>query len=202
MTRPQCWLFAFLLCLPFAGSAHAQIEAGFLGKRYADASLFIEDLRHGTVSNGLGLELHGNIPLTSYLDASANISYEKFNNYSISDQRIGGSLIGYADLDTWKPFLELTVANTNQSSTVEGVKYTSSKGYWTAGAGIEAPVTRSTAIFGLAARSEYFDRKLASYWTYKFGVNTWFTQKIGGVLAVSFFKNESITYSVGVAYRF
>ena len=178
------------------------MEAGFLGKRYAGVSLFTEELRHENISNGYGTEFNGTLPLNSFLDATVRASYEKFNDYSISDRRVGGSLIGYADMDMWKPFIEVSVANTAQSSTVGGIKYSSSDGYWSVGAGIEAPVTRSTAIFGLATRNNYFDSKLDSYWTYKFGVNTWFTPKVGGVISISIFEGESVTYSFGMTYRF
>lgn len=178
------------------------MDAGFIGQRHAGVSLFIENLRNENISNGNGTELNANIPITSFLDGGVRASYEKFNDYSISDRRFVGSLIGYADLDTWKPFIELSIGNTAQSSTFSGVTYKNNENYWSVGAGVEAPVTKTTAIFGLATRNNYFDSKRDSYWTYKFGVNTWFNQKFGGVASVSIFEGESVTYSLGLTYRF
>jgi len=178
------------------------MDAGFIGQRYAGVSLFIEDLRHQNISNGNGTEINANVPLTSFLDAGVRASYEKFNDYSISDRRFIGSLIGYADLDTWKPFMELSVGNTAQSSTFSNITYKNSENYWSVGAGIEAPITKTTAIFGLATRNNYFDTKRNSYWTYKVGVNTWFNKKFGGVASVSIFEGESVTYSLGLTCRF
>jgi hypothetical protein len=200
-TTSRC-ILAILFVFALAGVTRAQMDAGFIGKRYAGIALFTEDLRKQDISNGNGVELNGNVPLNSFLDASVRASYEKFNDYSISDKRFGGSLIGYADLDTWKPFMELSVANTAQSSTVSGIKYKNSENYWSMGAGVEAAITKSTAIFGLVTHNNYFDSKRDSYWTYKFGLNTWFTPKIGGVFSVSFFESESVTYSFGMTYRF
>jgi hypothetical protein len=197
------YILSALFVFAFAAAARAQMDAGFLGKRYVGASLFTENLRHQNISNGYGPELNGNLPLNSFLDATVKASYEKFNDYSISDRRFSGSLVGYADMETWKPFVELSLANTTQSSTtLDGIKHRSSDPFWSVGAGIEAPVTRSTAIFGVVTRNDYFDSKRNSYWTYKFGVNTWFTPKIGGVLSASFFENESVTYALGMTYRF
>jgi hypothetical protein len=200
-TTSRCILAAFFV-FALAGVTHAQMDAGFLGRRYTGASPFTESLRHRDLSNGNGMELNGNIPLNAFLDAHVLASYEKFKDYSISDTRFGGSLIGYADLDVWKPFAEVAIANTAQSSTVSGIKYNSSDAYWSVGVGIEAPASRSTAVFALITRNNYFNSKLDSYWTYKFGVNTWFTEKIGGLIAISFFKSESITTSIGLTYRF
>jgi hypothetical protein len=197
----RCILTA-LCVFAFAGVTRAQMNAGFLGQRYAGASLFMEDIRKGNISNGNGVEFNANMPLTDFLDAGVRASHEKFNSYSITDRRLGGSLIGYADMDTWKPYIELSVANTAQSSTVAGVTYKNNEMYWSVGAGIEAPLSKSTAIFGLVTHNNYFDNKLDSYWTYKFGFNRWFTPKIGGVFSVTFFEGESVTYSFGLTYRF
>jgi hypothetical protein len=197
------YLIAVLFVLALTDICRAQqMDAGFLGKRYAGASLFIEHLNSGNISNGNGVELTGNAPLASFLDASLHASYEKFGDYSLKDQRFGGSLIGYADLDTWKPFAELGFTNTAQSSTVSGIKYTNSENLCSFGMGVEAPVSKSTSVFGVVAYNRYFNDKIDSYWTYKFGINTWVTPKLGAVLSVSIWDGESTTTSLGMVYRF
>jgi hypothetical protein len=195
-------ILAVLFVFALAGVARAQNDAGFIGKRYAGMSLFLENIRTQNIDNGTGVELNANVPLTGFLDANVRASTEKFNTYSISDQRFGGSLIGYADMDTWKPFMELSVANTAQSSTIAGNTYKNSEAYWSVGVGIEAALTKTMAIFAVATNSNYFDSKRDSYWTYKLGLNTWLTPKIGGVFSVSFYEGESVTYTLGMNYRF
>ena len=197
------YLIAVLFILALAGVSRAQqMDAGFLGKRYAGASLFIEHLNSGNIGDGYGAELNGNAPLSSFLDATVQASYEKFGDYSLKDKRFGGSLVGYADLDSWKPFAELGFTNTAQSSTVSGIKYSNSENLCSFGMGVEAPVSKSTAVFALVAYNRYFNTKIDSYWTYKFGVNTWVTPKLGAVFSVSIWDGESTTCSLGVMYRF
>jgi hypothetical protein len=195
-------ILAVLFVFALAGVARGQRDAGFIGKRYVGVSLFLENIRTEDLSNGNGIELNGNVPLTDFLDASVRVSSEKINDYDISDQRFGGSLIGYADMDTWKPFMELSVANTAQSSTIAGKTYKNSENYWSVGVGIEAAVTKTVAIFGAATLNNYFDNKRDSYWTYKLGLNTWLTPKIGCMFSVSFYESESVTYTLGMNYRF
>ena len=197
------FLIAVFFILALTGISRAQqMDAGFLGKRYAGAALYIEHLNSGDIGNGNGVELNGNAPLASFLDASVQASYEKFGNYSLKDKRLGASLTGYADLDTWKPFAELGFTNTAQSSTVSGIEYTNSENLCSFGVGVEAPVSKSTAVFGVVAFNRYFNDKIDSYWTYKFGINAWVTPKLGAVFSVSIWDGESTTYALGMMYRF
>jgi hypothetical protein len=198
------YLIAVLCIFALACIARAQMDAGFLGKRYVGASLFAENVRQQNVPNGNGLEFSGNIPLNSFLDAGVKTSFEKFSedNLRITDQRITGSVVGYADLENYKPFAEVSLTNTAQTSTFSGLKYKNNESFSSFGAGIEAPVSRSSSIFGLITYNRYFNRNLDSYWTYKFGLNTWLTPKLGAVIAVSFWESESTTYSLGLMYRF
>jgi hypothetical protein len=207
-STPQ-FLIATLCIFALTGIARAQMDAGFVGKRYVGASLFNENLHHENINDGHGAELCANVPLASFLDVGVKTSYEKFSgswqnfgNYSISDRRITGSVIGYYDTDYFKPFIELSYTNTAQSSTFAGATNKNSEGLWGTGIGIEAPVTKSTAIFGLATYNRYFNNNYDNYWTYKFGINTWFTRNVGGVASVSFWDGESTTVSLGIIYRF
>jgi len=208
-TSTPRFLISTLCIFALAGIARAQMEPGFIGKRYVGASFFNENLHHENIDDGHGAELCANVPLASFLDVGVKTSYEKFSgsrqdfgDYSISDRRITGSLLGYFDADYIKPFVELSYTNTAQTSTFVGVKNKNNEGLCGVGVGIEAPVSKSTAIFGLATYNRYLNGNYDNYWTYKFGINTWFTRKVGGVVSVSIWDGESTTFSLGVMYRF
>jgi hypothetical protein len=196
------FLIAIILLIAFASSARAQMDAGFIGKRYAGLDFFSENVRTVGIDNGSGVELFGNVPIVESLDASLRLSSERFDSYSITDRRITGSVLGYIDMDWIKPYAELSATTTDQSSTVRNVKYKNRETLWGVGLGLEIPCTRSSAIFCSATRNEYFNSEYNAYWTYKIGLNTWITPKIGLVLAASVWDGESTTYSAGLTVRF
>lgn len=200
-STPRSLIVAILL-VALTSIAHAQMDAGFIGKRYAGLSFFSEDLRTSGIDNGNGVELFANVPIVESLDAGLRLSSERFGTYSITDRRITGSILGYIDMDWAKPYAELSITSTNQSSTVNNIEYKNREILWAAGVGFEIPCTRSSALFCGATRNEYFNSEYDSYWTYKFGFNTWVTPKVGVVLCASIWDGESITYSAGFNVRF
>jgi len=195
-------LIATICLLALASAARAQMDAGFIGKRYAGLGFFSEDVRSSDIDNGDGVEFFANTPIIDWLDAGLRASYEKFSSYSLSDRRITGSVLAYTDLDWMKPFAELSVTATNQSSTVNSINYKNRETLWAVGLGAEIPFTRSSALFGSVTRNEYFNSQYDTYWTYKVGMNTWITPKLGATFAVTIWEGESTTYSVGVNVRF
>jgi hypothetical protein len=204
MTNPPS-SFRFLLIagsLLLAGSAHAQMDPGFLGKRYAGASLFIETVHEVDLDAGTGMLGTANLPLNANVDLNGYASYERFSDYSIRDKRLGANLVGYLELDYFKPFVEAGVAGTWQSSTIAGRTYDSHDGIYVAGLGVEAAVGRQTAFFLKANFNKFFDSDNGDYWTYTAGLNTWFNDKIGGYASVAFNESETTVYTFGAVYRF
>ncbi|MFT3870096.1 MAG: hypothetical protein QM715_16735 [Nibricoccus sp.] len=195
-------LLVILGLLALASAAQAQMDAGFIGKRYAGLGFFTENVRDSNMDNGNGVELFANVPILDFLDAGFRASSERFSNFNYTDRRIGGYVTAYADLEWAKPFVEFSIGETNQSSTYNNVKYRNRESLWATSFGLEIPVTRSSALFASAAYTEYFNSSYDSAWIYKFGLNTWFTPKLGAMIGASFYESESITYSLGLNFRF
>lgn len=195
-------LLAIFGLLALASVGHAQMDAGFIGKRYAGLGFFTENVRSSNMDNGNGVELFANVPILDFLDAGFRASSERFSNFSYTDRRIGGYVTAYTDLDWAKPYVEFSISETNQSSSYNNVKYRNRESLWATGLGLEVPVTRSSALFGSATYTEYFNSSYDSAWIYKLGLNTWFTPKLGAVVGISFYESESVTYSLGVNIRF
>lgn len=196
----RCFLITGALLL--AGSAHAQMDPGFLGKRYAGAGLFVEKVHDADIDAGIGILASANLPLASHLDLTGFASHERFSDYSIRDKRLGALLVAYWELDYFKPFIEAGAAGTWQSSTIAGRKYENNDGLYIGGLGVEAAISRTTAFFLKAEFNKYFDSENGDFWTYTAGANTWFNDKIGGTLSVAFNESETTVYSLGVVYRF
>jgi hypothetical protein len=188
--------------LLLAGSAYAQMDPGFLGKRHVGASLFIEAVHEAPVDPGSGIQGSANLPLSANLDLNGYAYYERFSDFNIRDKRIGASVIAYRELDYFKPFIEGGLANTWQSSTIAGRTYKSNDGLYIAGLGVEAAVSRQSALFIKATFNKYFDSDNGKYWTYTGGLNTWFNDKVGGLISVAFNESETTVYTFGLFVRF
>ncbi len=201
--RPAFFAAALLGCVFFVGStARAQTNAGLIGQRYASLSLFSESLRNSSISNGTGATVGLNVPVNSFLDFAAGGSHESFSDYSIRDQRAFAGVKAYRDFNSFKAFADTSIGTTRQSSKVSGISYRASEGIYAVGAGLEAPFTDTSAIFGRVAWIRYFDSSRGHYWTYTAGANHWFNQKYGAVGTVTFFGSTSVTFSLGVNVRF
>jgi hypothetical protein len=188
--------------LLLAGSAHAQMDPGFLGKRYAGASLFLETVHGSELDAGSGILGSANLPLSANLDLHGYGYYERFSDFDVRDKRIGASVLAYREYDYFKPFIEGGLAGSWQSSTIAGRKYESHDGLYIAGLGVEAAVSRQSALFIKATLNKYFDSDNGDYWTYTGGVNTWFNDKIGGLISVAFNESETTVYTFGLFVRF
>jgi len=183
-------------------TTRAQTNAGLLGQRYAGLSLFSESIRNRDISNGVGGAMGVNFPLTSFLDFGVSGSSESFHDYSVKDHRAAAGFTAYHDFNAFKAFADVSVGGTWQSSKVNGVSYNDNDGIYAFGAGIEAPFTDRSALFGRVALNQYFQRDRGHYWTYTAGANHWFTAKLGATVSVSFFENTSVIYGIGVNVRF
>jgi len=190
------------LLLVSAVSLRAQADPGFLGKRYAGASLFLESIRDSTIDSGTGILAQGNLPVAANIDLNAYASYERFSDYSIRDKRIGATIVAFRDMDHFKPFVEAGLGSTWQSSSVGNVTYKNNDGVFTGGVGVEAPVSRNTSLLLKVDYNRYFDSDNGHYWTYTAGFNSWITEKIGVLGSVAFNDSETIQYSFGAVYRF
>lgn len=184
------------------GIAFAQNQAGQLGQRYFGASVFTESLRDRNLDNGNGASATFNFPIASNVDLSFGGSYEKFSDYSVEDKRAFGAVRAYREFSEIRPFIDLSLIGTWQSSQVGSVSYSSNDSIWAGGVGLEVPVGDTTALFARAAYHKYFKSENGHYSTYGAGVHHWFTARVGAEASVLFWESDSIVYSVGLNVRF
>ena len=194
--------FALGLSLMVTASLSAQIQAGLLGKRTVGLSGFAEDIRTAGISSGSGAVLGVNLPLGTNADFGFSGSYESIPTNSFQEKQAFASLTAYRELDSFKPFVDVSLGNIWQSSSFGGVQYSDNKAVYALGAGVEAPVSDATALVGRVSYNKYFDSKLGHHWTYSFGINHWLTEQVAGVASVAFRGSDSIIYTVGLALRF
>jgi len=190
------------LSLMVTASLSAQIQAGLLGKRTVGLSGFTEDIRTAGIGSGNGALLGANLPLGANFDFGFSGTYESIPTNSFREKQLFASLTAYQELDSFKPFVDASLGNVWQSSTVGGFQYSDNKSIYAIGAGVEAPISDATAIVGRISYNKYFDSKLGHHWTYSFGINHWLTERVAGVASVAFRGNDSIIYSVGLAVCF
>ena len=190
------------LSLMVTASLSAQIQAGLLGKRTVGLSGFTEDIRTAGISSGNGALLGANLPLGANFDFGFSGTYESIPTNSFKEKQLFASLTAYQELDSFKPFVDASLGNVWQSSTVGGFQYSDNQSLYAIGAGVEAPISDATAIVGRISYNKYFDSKLGHHWTYSFGINHWLTERVAGVASVAFRGNDSIIYTVGLAVCF
>jgi len=190
------------LSLMVTASLSAQIQAGLLGKRTVGLSGFAEDIRTAGIGSGNGALLGANLPLGANFDFGFSGTYESIPTNSFREKQLFASLTAYQELDSFKPFVDVSLGNVWQSSTVGGFQYSDNKSIYAIGAGVEAPISDATAIVGRISYNKYFDSKLGHHWTYSFGINHWLTERVAGVASVAFRGNDSIIYTVGLAVCF
>jgi hypothetical protein len=188
--------------LMVTASLPAQIQAGLIGKRTIGLSGFAEDLRTDNIGNGSGALLDVNLPICANFDFGLGGSYESISTYSFKEKQLFASLTAYLELDSIKPFVDASVGNIWQSSTVYGIEYRDNKSVYALGAGVELPFSDATAFVGRISYNKYFDSKLGHHWTYSFGLNHWLTEQVAGVASVAFRGSDSIIYTVGLVVRF
>lgn len=180
----------------------AQREAGLIGKQYAGLTVFTEDVQHADVGQGYGTGLIANFPLAPSLDLSLSASYEKFNDVHLTDKRLGATLVAYKELSGVKVFADGSLSNTWQSIKFADQRLTNNDGIYALGVGVEVPIASATALFGRVAYNRYFDQANGDYWTFSFGLNHWISEKLGLVIAVTAYEDDSIVYGAGVNLRF
>ncbi len=188
--------------LLLGGRAFAQNQAGQLGQRYFGASVFTENLRDSHLDNGNGAAASINLPIAPSFDFSLGGSYEKFSDYSVEDKRVFGMVRAYRELNGIRPFIDLSLIGTWQSSQVGSTSYSSNDGLWAGGLGLEVPVADTTALFARVAYHKYFKSGNGHYSTYGAGIHHWFNERIGAEASVLFWESDSITYSVGLNVRY
>ncbi len=202
LTHPSLRLLIIAGAALLAAPLHAQMDPGFLGKRHVGASLFVENVNDGAVGTGNGILGSATLPVRANIDMNGFASYQRFSDFSIRDQRLGATVLGYRELDYFKPFLEAGIAGTWQSSTIAGRTYKNHDGLYLAALGIEAALGRTTALTMKAGYNQYFDRDNGEYWTYTLGLNTWLNDRIGGLVSIAFNESETTVYTVGLVCRY
>lgn len=180
----------------------AQREAGLLGKHYAGLTVFTEDVQHADVGLGLGTGVTVNFPLAPSLDLSLAASYENFHDVHLTDKRLGATLVAYKELPGVKIFADGSLSSTWQSIKFSNGRVSDNDGIYAVGAGLEAPIAPATALFGRIAYNRYFDQANGDYWTFSLGLNHWISEKLGLVIAVTAYEDDSVVYGAGVDLRF
>jgi hypothetical protein len=119
--------FALGLSLTVTASLSAQIQAGLLGRRTVGLSGFAEDLRTAGIGNGSGALLGVNLPLGSNADFGFSGSYESIPTNSFQEKQAFASLTAYRELNGFKPFVDVSIGNIWQSSSVGAFQYSDNK---------------------------------------------------------------------------
>jgi hypothetical protein len=205
MNHGQKIRFVSLFCCSFVFALRltaADTDAGLLGKNYVGGSLFMEHVRSENISDGFGGAVTGNIAVLPHFDLGAIVSLERFSSYSIHDDRVGAYARGFTEINGFRPFADLTVGGTWQSSTFNGATHRSNDGIYGGAFGIEAPVARSTALIGRIGYNRYLDSNNGHYWQYSLSLNHWLTSQLNLGASVSFQESDSTTYSLHVVLGF
>ncbi len=183
-------------------SLFAQIEAGLIGKHYAGLTVFTEDAHSYDIGSGFGAGVMVNFPVGPHLDISAGTSFERFGDVDLTDKRLSTGVTAYQEVNGLKLFVDGTLAGTWQSIKINGRSVSNNDGIYGIGAGFEAPITPTTALFGRVGYNRYFDRDNGDYWLFSLGLNHWISEKLGLVVTVSSYEDDSIVYAAGVILRF
>ena len=178
-------------------------SAGLLGKNYVDVGLFTERFRNTDSKSGYGTALDLNLPAFDNLDIGLNYAFERVaSKPQLTDNTLGTSFTGYFSAGSVKPFVDLDLGYAWQRSKLSGVSTRNDRGIYGAGAGLELPVSASTAFIGRAAYDNSFRRGSQHAWVYTASVDHNITDGIATQINVSFQAKNSTVYDVGVVFFF
>jgi hypothetical protein len=202
---------------------------GAIGKRYAEAGLAVESVRHTAHSIG-DASLSANIPVTNHIDISGGYdyawlnvpaygwSYNSSSGYSVHriddvkyhNHSANGSITFYNEIeDGVKPFVSVGLERSwEDSSGPWGNFAAETRNGWNVVAGAEFPY-KWVAVTPQIAYQDDFKASSMSYQSWSFGVevSAWVTNRIGIYANTSFddvlhSSNDSWVTGAGVRCRF
>lgn len=197
------------LAIAAGSNAFAQTEssasAGLLGQRFISGSFLTEDFRKsGSLDNAFGGSVDANIPLTANLDFGLGYSYERLSDvFTAREQLISASLRPHFDVaQNTKLFADVVLGHAWYKETGTGYTDTDNVGFLAIGVGAQIAVGPKTALLARVAYNTLLEGGDEENMTYTVGANHWFTQKVGGLLSVTFDEDFSVIYQAGVTVRF
>ena len=195
---------------------------GVLGKRYAEAGLLFEDIRH-TSHNLYGAGLGANVPVLKNVDLSVGYEYGTYNipTYSyasgtrvgdmhVHNHSVGGSLQVFNEIeDGVKPFVSLGLyRDLRDSSGPLNNIYAANRTEWDAEIGAEIPY-KSFSLIPSIKYSDDFKTSSQSFQTLTYSLegNSWLTRRFGVFARIAFSdvmhsSQDNWDYAAGIRVRF
>jgi len=195
---------------------------GTIGKRYADAGLSVQSIRH-TAHNISGAGLSVNLPVVKHIDISGGYDYSLQNTpvYEwYSGQRVGdvhthnhrasGNITVYDVIENGvKPYFSVGLDRTwtDSSGFLDNIDAATRNG-WNVSAGAEFPY-KWISVTPQVSYQDDFKTSSRSFqaWSAGVEVSAWVTRKIGAYVNVSFndvlhTANDNWVTGAGIRFRF
>jgi hypothetical protein len=178
-------------------------SAGLLGKNYVDFGLFTEHFRNIDSKSGYGTGIDLNLPAMDNFDVGLNYAFERVASAPrLTENTLGTSFTGYFTTGNVKPFADLDFGYAWQRTKLDTTTTRNDRGIYGAGAGLEVPVTSSTALAGRAVYDNSFRKGSHHERVYTASVAQNITDGIAAKVNVSFHEKNSTVYDLGVVFFF
>jgi hypothetical protein len=196
---------------------------GTLGKRYADAGIFAQEIRH-TSHNMTGVGIGANVPVVKGIDVWGGYDYSVLNiptySYIWDGSRIGdthvhqhrasGNIVAFNVIEKGiKPFVSLGLSRTwTDSSGSMGNVFAETRNGWNAAIGAEFPY-KWIAVTPILGYHDDFKKSSRSSqaWSYGVEISAWVTKQVGVYASTAFYdqmhtSNDTWVTGAGVRFRF
>lgn len=191
---------------------------GKLGHSFADLHYTWVDFSRdrGVDADGYIAGLKGNVPVAPGVDVGLGYNYYRENghrnpftgtDFDTRYHQLATSGTFYSRMAGAKPFVTAGLGYQWSRGDVQRLRTFDEMWLWSAGGGVEIPLGR-VAVTPHATYSDAFNDNGAEFWRWGGQVHTWFNEKMGGYLDVSFHESrhnlraDSWTYMAGVRMRF
>ena len=172
------------------------VTSGLLGKRYVAAGFGWSDINHSTVE-GMGAALNLNVPVHTNFDVTLGYGYSWLEGVVGVGHSAKAALTGYITRGAFKPFASVSTGYEWLEN-----RFDSDHGVWGADVGVECELSRKFAIVASVGYDDDFRNHGEGLWDVTLGGTYNFTDKLVGTAAVAYIEYGTISYNVGVAFRF
>jgi hypothetical protein len=185
---------------------------GTIGKRYAEAGLFTQSIRH-TSHSVIGAGVSANLPIINHIDISGGYDYRMQNipDFAhIHAHRASGNVTLFNTIeDGVKPFVSVGLERTwLDSSGTAGNVFANTRNAWNVAAGAEFPYKWFSVTPQVAYQDDFkTTSQSAQAWSVGVEVSAWVTSKIGAYINTTFNNvlhtaDDNWVTGAGVRYRF
>lgn len=203
---------------PAVASPPHDAAPGVLGKSIAELNYSWVDFSrdHDINADGFILGVDTNTPVSPGWDFGLGYNYFRENKhrnpfngsqFDARYHRLSSAITWYSPMAGFTPYITGGIGYQWSHGDIQSLRTYDNMWLWSLGFGAEIPLGRF-ALTPHVGYTDGFDTNSTGTWNYGGELNTWFTDKVGGFVDVTYhqprhsWQTDALTYTAGVRFRF